>query len=211
MAALRRILAAALIAGIAAGLVTAALQSVTTTPLIRAAEAFEPAHDPEETSEAARAALSVLATVLTGAGFGLLLVGAIALSGREPDAREGMLWGVAGFAAFTLAPALGLPPALPGAAEADLAARQVWWLAAAGACAGGLALIVFGRNAWLAAAGIVLIALPHVAGAPAPEGASTVPADLAARFVAASLATGAVFWAVLGFLSGTLYARFRPR
>jgi cobalt transporter subunit CbtA len=210
MAALRRIVAAGLIAGIAAGLVAAALQSVTTTPLIRAAEAFETAHEPGEMSEAARAALTVLATVLTGAGFGLLLVGAIALSGREPDGREGTLWGLAGFAAFGLAPALGLPPALPGAAEADLAARQLWWLAAAAACAGGLALVAFG-NVWLAAAGIVLIALPHVAGAPAPEGASTAPADLAARFVAASLATGAVFWAVLGYLAGTLYARFRPR
>jgi cobalt transporter subunit CbtA len=162
-------------------------------------------------SEAARAALNVLTTVLVGAGFGLLLVGAIALSGREPDGREGIVWGLAGFAAFTLAPALGLPPALPGAAEADLAARQAWWLAAASGCAVGLALLVFGRNVWLAAAGIVLIALPHVAGAPAPEGASTVPADLAARFAAASIVTGAVFWAVLGYLSGTLYARFRPR
>jgi cobalt transporter subunit CbtA len=211
MAALRRIFAAALIAGIVAGLITAALQSVTTTPLIRAAEEFETGHEHEETSAAARAALTVLTTVLTGAGFGLLLVGAIALSGREPDAREGTLWGMAGFAAFGLAPALGLPPSLPGTAEADLAARQVWWLAAASGCAVGLALLVFGRNVWLAAAGIVLIAVPHVAGAPAPEGESPVPADLAARFVAASLITGAVFWAVLGYLSGTLYARFRPR
>ena len=34
-----------------------------------------------------------------------------------------------------------------------------------------------------------------------------MPPELAAHFVAASLVTAAVFWAMLGWLSGTLYRR----
>ena len=35
-----------------------------------------------------------------------------------------------------------------------------------------------------------------------------VPPELSAQFVAASLVTTAVFWTILGWLSGTLYRRF---
>ena len=222
MTALRPILLAALIAGAIAGLVSAAVQSVTTWPLIRAAETFETpahrhgpgeagAHEHEDApSDAARIALTVLTTVLAGIGFALLLCGAIALSGREVDATAGLLWGLAGFASFTLAPALGLPPALPGAAEADVAARQLWWLFAACATAGGLWLIAFKRGAIGIAAAVVLLALPHLIGAPQPEGEGTAPAGLAARFVAASIVSGAVFWAVLGAAAGEAYARLAP-
>ena len=48
------------------------------------------------------------------AGFGLARV-----YGKVITAREGLLWGIAGFAAFQLAPAMGLAPELPG----TLAAR----------------------------------------------------------------------------------------
>src|SRR6202030_4532419 len=65
-----------------------------------------------------------MATTLTSVGFALLLVGAYAVSGRAVDAREGLLWGIAGFAAFALAPAFGLPPELPGSVAADLVARR---------------------------------------------------------------------------------------
>jgi predicted cobalt transporter CbtA len=47
-----------------------------------------------------------------------------ARSGHDLDARRGLLWGLGGFAALHLAPAVGLPPELPGMASADLAARQ---------------------------------------------------------------------------------------
>src|SRR5215475_12826046 len=44
-----------------------------------------------------RAVFTFIATTLTGVGFALLLVGAYAVSGRKVDAREGLLWGIAGF------------------------------------------------------------------------------------------------------------------
>ena len=57
-------------------------------------------------------------------------------------------------------------------------------------------------------AGVVLIALPHIVGAPHPhEYASGAPAELAGHFAAASLVVTAVFWAVLGAASGGAYER----
>ena len=55
----------------------------------------------------------------------------------------------------------------------------------------------------------MLIALPHIVGAPHPhEYVSTAPAELAGHFAATSLAVTAIFWAVLGYASGAFYERF---
>jgi len=156
---------------------------------------------------ASRTALTFLATTLVSIGFAFMLVGAFAVSGRAVNAREGLLWGIAGFAVFALAPAFGLAPMLPGSAEAELFARQVWWIGTAAATAGGLALAVFGRWSWAIPAGLALIVLPHLIGAPQAEGAGTVPPELAASFAARSLVIAAVFWALLGWAAGALYAR----
>ena len=136
-----------------------------------------------------------------------MLVGAFAVSGRAVDAREGLLWGIAGFAVFALAPAFGLAPMLPGSAEADLFARQVWWIGTAAATAGGIALAVFGRWGWEIPAGLALIVVPHLIGAPHCEGAGTAPPELASSFAARSLVIAAVFWTLLGWAAGALYAR----
>ena len=51
--------------------------------------------------------------------------------------------------------------------------------------------------------GVVLIALPHLIGAPHPSSPeSAVPAVLAAEFAARSIASMAVFWIVLGAVFG---------
>ena len=225
---MRTLILSAAAAGLAAGLLTAGLQHVTTTPLILEAERYESAaallpaegivatHDghPHEVPEAAleRTVQTGLATILMGVGFSLALLGTMVLSGRVPDGRTGLAFGAAGFAALALAPALGLPPDLPGSAAAALEARQAWWIFAAAATAGGLAALLLGRRNLVRAAGLALILLPHVVGAPRPESyASTAPAELAGHFAAASLAVTAVFWAVLGFYSGAIYERLaRP-
>ena len=150
-----------------------------------------------------------IATTLTAVGFSLLLVGAFAVSGRAVDAKEGLLWGSAGFAAFALAPAFGLPPELPGSVAAELVSRQIWWITTMVATAGALALMVFVRAAWTIPVGIALIVAPHLVGAPHPaDGAGLVPPELAAQFAARSLGVNAVLWALLGLASGALYARF---
>ncbi|MDJ0951447.1 MAG: CbtA family protein [Alphaproteobacteria bacterium] len=156
-----------------------------------------------------RTAYTVLANVILGVGLALLLVGCYALHGQPVDGRRGVLWGLAGFAVFTLAPSLGLPPEVPGLMAAEVSARQLWWAFAAGGAALGLWLMIFGKTRVMAAAGILAMALPHVVGAPHPaEIGGAVPAELAGHFAATSIAVSAVFWAMLGWFSGALYQRF---
>lgn len=153
---------------------------------------------------------TALAHVLTGIGFALLLVCAYVVSGREVGWRQGLLWGLAGFAVFTLAPGLGLKPELPGTETAPLDLRQIWWLATAVATAAGLALIVFGRRPLLALAGVLLLVLPHLYGAPLPETHhSAAPETLAQHFAQQAFAANLLFWAGLGALTGFFYQRFR--
>jgi cobalt transporter subunit CbtA len=185
--------------------------AVTLSEVVRALIAPAHAHEqhPAATAggSASRAALTVAATTLVSIGFAFLLVGAFAVSGRAVDAREGLLWGIAGFAVFALAPAFGLAPTLPGSAEADLVERQIWWVGTAVATAGGIALAVFGRWVWAVPVGIALIVAPHLIGAPHPDGVGSVPPELAASFAARSLVVAAVFWVLLGWAAGALYAR----
>ncbi|GLK72668.1 CbtA family protein [Ancylobacter dichloromethanicus] len=234
MSLFRTILFVAALAGIGAGLVGSAIHLFTTVPLILAAETFEGAgeapalattdahehapgtaahsHDEEEWGPAdglERNGLTIVFTVLTGFGFALLLVAASEVMGGLKGWHQGLLWGLAGFAAFTLAPGLGLPPELPAMPAADLAARQAWWIATVAATAGGLALIAFGRSPLLAALGVALIVAPHVIGAPQPEShESPIPEALHHSFVVASVGASFVFWVLLGGLAGWLRPRF---
>ena len=152
------------------------------------------------------------ANLVAGAGFGLLLAGAMALAGRAYTPRTAILWGVAGFATFALAPSLGLPPEVPGAVTAELAARQAWWIMTALATAAALWLIFLSGRSVLGVAGLVLLAIPHVIGSPAAGmHGGAVPPELAAEFVTASLFTQAVFWAVLGYSAGWIGERLDAR
>jgi cobalt transporter subunit CbtA len=155
-----------------------------------------------------RIAFTGLTNIILGIGFGLLLVACFALYGKPVDARHGVLWGLAGFAVFTLAPGLGLPPEVPGTKAAALADRQVWWAFATAAAALGLWLMVFARQHALKVLGVVVVALPHLIGAPQPaEIGGKVPPELAGHFAAASIVVSAIFWASLGWLSGTFWER----
>lgn len=233
---LKSLILAAALAGVAAGFVAAVLQHVTTTPIIIEAERYESAghdhaaagawtlpegsivatHDGAEWAPAdglQRTLFTSLASIVIGFGFASALLGTMILARANIGARSGLAFGAAGFAAVALAPALGLPPEMPGSAAADLAGRQVWWLFTAAATAAGLACLLIGRSTALWIGGLALVLLPHLVGAPHPEAyASTAPAELAAHFAAASLVVSAVFWATLGFASGSVYERLsRPR
>jgi cobalt transporter subunit CbtA len=227
----QRIFLTAVIAGLCAGLALFAAQQVKVYPLIERAEVFEAqaatAHVHEHghehgaaAAEAAgwepapgleRTAYSLIADLVAGVGFALLLAGAVALAGARGhavDAQRGLCWGAAGFVVFAFAPSLGLAPELPGMAAAELAQRQEWWLGTALATACGLGLIVFWRGWPYRVVGAALLVLPHLIGAPQHSGeGGSVPPELAAEFVVASLATAALFWVVLGTLSGWLYRR----
>ncbi|QOZ53085.1 CbtA family protein [Bradyrhizobium sp. CCBAU 53338] len=160
-----------------------------------------------------RNAYTAAANVLTAIGFALLLAGFFAVrsgtTGASVPWHEGLLWGLAGFAVFTLAPGLGLPPELPGVPSAPLLSRQIWWLAAVLATSGGLALIAFRRTVPAAISGVILLTLPHLIGAPELANIETnVPSSLTHQFVTAVTVTSLVFWTLLGGLTSTVFARF---
>jgi cobalt transporter subunit CbtA len=167
------------------------------------AEAWGPADGFE------RFAFSLAVNVLSGIGFALLLVAVSEFAGGISTWRQGMLWGFAGFAVFTLAPGLGLPPELPAMPAADLFDRQVWWVGTVAATAAGLALIAFRGTVFLSMIGVALIVLPHVIGAPQPAShESPIPADLHHQFVVAVTVTNLIFWVALGGIVGIVRQRF---
>jgi cobalt transporter subunit CbtA len=176
------------------------------------AEAHDHAGD-AEVGTFERNALTVLFTGLIYAGYGLLLVAGYALAdllGRRVEARDGILWGVAGFAALQLAPAMGLAPELPGTVAADLGARQAWWFGTVVATGGGLALLAYGRGviAWVIAG--ALLAAPHVIGAPHLDSYSGVaPPEVAGEFSARVLGVALVAWSVLGWLTARTWTKTR--
>lgn len=165
------------------------------------------AHDGEEEGGIlfglSRFSGTLFANLVTGAGFGLLLAGVSLVSGHSITVANGALWGAAGWLAVHLLPAIGLPPELPGFPAADLGARQVWWVVTVLLSAAGLYLLFLKDGIVAKVAGIVLIAAPHVYGAPQPADlTSNVPAVLGAEFAVAALATTLFFWIVLGLSLG---------
>ncbi|AIC20888.1 putative cobalt transporter CbtA [Pseudomonas chlororaphis subsp. aureofaciens] len=226
---IKRIAQTAGFTGLLAALLLTLLQSFWVAPLILEAETYEkaPAAQHEDVHEhaAGTAAHShdaeawepedgwqrVLSTtggnLVVAVGFALILAGLYTL--RAPNrTSQGLLWGLAGYATFCLAPTLGLPPELPGTAAADLAQRQIWWVGTAASTAVGIALVVFARHWLLKVLGVAILAVPHLIGAPQPEVHSMLaPQALEAQFKIASQLTNAAFWLALGLISAWLFRR----
>jgi cobalt transporter subunit CbtA len=229
---LKRIAQTAGFTGLLAALLLTLLQSFWVAPLILQAETYEntlteqvhqhthgeaaPAghvHNEEAWSPQdgwQRIVSTTGGNLVVAVGFALMLAALYTL--RAPGkTSQGLLWGLAGFAVFTLAPTLGLPPELPGTAAADLNQRQIWWIGTAASTAVALALIVFSRSWLLKTLGVAILLLPHVIGAPQPDThESLAPEALESQFVIASLLTNAVFWVALGLISSWLFRRNNP-
>src|SRR5512143_708757 len=222
----RNVVLVAAIAGVLAGLGMTVAQQLTTVPLILKAEIYEekgaatPAHDHGDAAAQSaahehgeggwqpadgfeRTAFTLLANIVTGVGFALLLIAASELAGGITGWRQGVFWGLAGFAVFTLAPSLGLPPELPAIPAAELGPRQLWWVATVLSAAGALALIFYGRSPLAIVAAIALLVAPHLVGAPEPPSYDTpIPEGLHHSFVVAVVLTALLFWVLLGALAG---------
>jgi cobalt transporter subunit CbtA len=228
----RNIVLVAAIAGVLAGLGMTVAQQLTTVPLILKAKVYEEqgavpthdhgdaaaqpaAHEHEHGDDAwqpadgfERTAFTLLANIVTGVGFALLLIAASELAGGISNWRQGVFWGLAGFAVFTLAPSLGLPPELPAMPAADLGARQLWWAATALSAAAALALLFYGRSPLAIVAAIALLVAPHLVGAPEPASYDTpIPEGLHHSFVVAVVLTALLFWVLLGALAGLFRGR----
>lgn len=169
-------------------------------------------HDPEAWAPAdgfERNAYTIGANIVTAIGYALLLVVASELAGGIRSWHQGVLWGLAGFAVFTLALGLGLPPELPAMPAAEIVPRQIWWWSTVVATSAGLALIAFRGTALFSLVGVALIVAPHLVGAPQPVSHDTpVPANLHHDFVVMVTVTNLVFWVILGGLVSIVRQRF---
>ena len=238
MSVFRQILFTAVVAGLIGGALLTLLQNIGhigVTSLILEAETYENAaeatpattetateetatahsHEHEHGAEAwapgdgaERLLYTLLTNTLMAVGFSLMLGAGFAVTG-EVTLKRGLLWGLAGFASFMLAPSLGLPPEVPGTEAAPLADRQIWWWATVLATAGGIAFIVYGRRIQYYVIAAALIVAPHIIGAPQPEAhGGLAPESLAHEFIIVVLVTMLAFWLILGAASGYFYKRF---
>lgn len=220
--AFKTIMIPAAFSGLLAGVLLTLLQHVQVVPLIleaevyeRAAEAAHPAPSAEHGHGAwqpedgwQRNLFATAANIVLALGYALLLGAALTLRAATPTWRSGLLWGLAGYVAFFVAPSLGLPPEVPGTQAAELAQRQLWWLATAGCTAAGLALAVFSARPAAKLLGVALLIAPHFIGAPQPEVSGGIaPAELAQAFIVAAFIANAVFWLALGGLFGFFHRR----
>jgi cobalt transporter subunit CbtA len=216
----RVLISVVLVSGTLAGLLLFVVQHFTIFPLIEKAEAYESAaehnipgaHSEDEgwkpSSGTERTLFTASTTVLAAIGFAALLFGAASVKPSSLNWRKGALWGLAAFVCIDLAPALGLPPQPPGVAVADLAARQIWWVATAALTAVGLWSLLGGRGPWpLRLIGVAGAILPHAIGAPVATGESSVPAHLVHQFALISILTTGMFWIALGSIGGAVYKR----
>ena len=232
LAAFKRIVFTAALAGVLAGVLLTVVQQVQVSPIILKAEVYEdaataaaasqpaPGHSAAErehhehetwqpTNGVERTLFTALANISLAVGFGLLLGAAICLRGEVSGWQAGLLWGLAGYGVFFVAPSLGLPPEVPGTETAPLTDRQLWWLITVVMTASGLSLLIFARTWLVKILGSVLLGLPHLVGAPQPQvHASAAPIELVHAFIYATTLANAVFWLALGGLMGFFYKKF---
>ncbi|MGC1504237.1 MAG: CbtA family protein [Sulfitobacter sp.] len=218
-----RFIISALFAGASAGLITGILQLIFVQPVLLHAELYEAgdlvhfgatavsAHPDLPGFDAMRDGLSLVFTMLTYTGYALIMIALMGIAedrGVQIDGRTGILWGVAGFVAFHLAPGFTLAPEVPGAAAADVSVRQIWWFATVATAGVALWLIAFGRSwvGWAIAAALLLA--PHLIGAPEPDAfTGPVPTEIGALFAARAFGVGFAAWVLLGCFAGYFWQR----
>ena len=231
-----RIIYSAVGIGLLTGLLLSLLQIVSIDPIIFAAESYEvesparaPAgheghdHDhsgwaPEDGFE--RTFYTVLSNISAAIGFAVIMLALMNLVSLLRQSGysllHGLLWGLAGFAAFYLAPGIGLPPEIPGIEAAPTGHRQAWWVLTVASVGAGLGLLALAPLRYKALS-LPFFSIPYLVGAPHPEGplfAHPDPAAVAAlmdlhqRFIVVSGITNLVFWVALGLACGYAFKRW---
>ncbi len=218
----RQIFLVACLSAIIASIGFSLYQFYFINPLIFAAELYETAEPldlhgtghlqewaPDEGIE--RSFYTLLANFLMSLGYSLLLAAMMVFSSTS-SLLKGMAWGVAAYLSLFVAPSIGLPPEIPGMEAADLNARQNWWFLSVIATAIGLAILAFSRL-YYKGAGVILIMLPHIIGAPvAVMHGFSHPDPLAIaeltvlwqQFVLHTSIANALLWLIIGGASGYL-------
>lgn len=216
----RELVIAALWTGLLAGLLLTAVQQIQVIPTLLQAETYEEAaivsnmenshehHEWQPENGLERTFFTAAANIGLGIGFALLIGSIMCLKSRPANWRIGLLWGLAGYLTFFVAPSLGLPPEVPGATAAKLADRQNWWLITVFDTGFGLSLLAFALTRTNKFFGAVLLVAPHLMDAPKPEvPGSAAPVELAQSFINATVFANAIFWLAIGGLMGRFYKK----
>ena len=218
-----RILIASLFAGTVEGFIAGLLQWQFVQPILLHAELYEQGILTHfngsfsntdvalERLQPVRDGLSILFTMLLYIGYALIVVALMSVRQMQGDTispKTGIIWGIAGYVAFQFAPAVSLPPEVPGVAAADVEMRQIWWFATVILTALGLWLISFSKQSILMIGGALLIVAPHLVGAPEPEiFTGPAPTEIGALFAGRALGIGLASWALLGYFSALFLAQ----
>ncbi|MCJ8298554.1 MAG: CbtA family protein, partial [Pseudomonadales bacterium] len=152
----------------------------------------------------------------------LIMISLMALHNQKSlkpklSALSGAAWGVVAMFCFFVAPAmLGLHPEVPGTNAAELESRQIWWLFCALASALGIAVVYYG-SVLLKAVGVLIVAAPHLIGAPLPTEhgfANTDPVavqaltELTSQFYMMTAIGMLILFIIMGVLSGLSLKKF---
>ena len=215
---------AALVAGTIAGTLLFVYQYLVVVPRIVAAEAYESRErgrwggsGPHQHSEwkpdegLERSFFTAASTILTGIGFAALLLSTVTLCGFELDVRRGLLWGLAGFVCFAVAPALG--PAAGAAWRPRIRRSRAPALVGHDRCRYRGRPLPDLRDAVAGGspespAGCCSCCLTRSARRRRSDQRS-FPHTWCARFALASIAGNGLFWLVLGAAAGFLSRRTR--
>jgi len=219
----RNLVLSAFSIAIVAGLFLTLYQEFIITPLILNAEIYEvlePAsnHTAEAWSPAdgiERSGFSFIANFLVCFAYSLFLMSLMATR-NSINLVQGAFWGIAAYLSIFIAPALGLPPEIPGMEAAFLEGRQAWWVLTVLLSAIGLWSIAF-KSTPFKLAGLIMLITPHIIGAPQPEFHGFANQDPQAiislttlwhNFIMQTSIANALLWLIIGVLSACLVNKF---
>lgn len=230
-----RLLRMAIVAGMLSGVLLTVGETVFLEPVILNAEKYEKAADDEpnaaQTIGIAGSLVSSTSVIpnpepewapetgwernfytgvfnVASAFAASLIMGAALNIMRNIRWWHGLFWGLGGFVAFFAAPGIIYPPSLPGAAEAHLVVRQLWWVATIESTLFGLAFLVFARQYAYRIMGFVLLFAPHIVGGPPGTVVNLAPEALSIQFIWVSISLNVLFWLILGLITTTFFCRF---
>jgi cobalt transporter subunit CbtA len=234
-----RIIYSAILVGLITGVLLSSLQIASLNPIIFTAEDYQSSAAESHSHNGVdghsdhgldgdwvpangfeRTAFTFVANILLSTGFAAIMLALMnqcwLMRGRAISWSQGSLWGLAGFTVVFLAPALGLPPEIPGQVAVPVEHRQVWWLLTALSVAIGLGILAFTSNR-VKALGLLLLVIPYVVGVPRVEGPMFTHPDpdavqalvyLQQQFVVISGITNLVYWLVLGLVCRFAFDRW---
>jgi cobalt transporter subunit CbtA len=225
-----RIIYSAVVIGMVSGLILSGMQILSVDPIIFAAESYEVVEveegqdhgsstwAPEDGTE--RTTYTILSNMTAGIGFSAILLALMSQFWRSKEKNiswlQGVIWGLAGFVAIFLAPAIGLPPEIPGVEAAPLHNRQLWWVFTILSVSTGLGILAFAAVK-IKPIGLLFLAMPYIVGAPhtdGPEFSHPDPEAVAAltqlhqQFILTSGISNLIFWLILGVACGFAFNRW---